>query len=66
MQKIYSKVKKSIIKEDVENTKIALNKLDLNAKKENYKKAQNTKRLTNDEIKQLTELLRRVQLNSSK
>lgn len=64
--KIYSKTRKLLKKENVEDVKVALNKLDLNTKHENYKKAKNHKRLTNDEIRQLTDLLKRVQLNSSK
>ncbi|MDR1945098.1 MAG: hypothetical protein LBQ59_03300 [Candidatus Peribacteria bacterium] len=59
-------MKKAIVKEDIENTKVALNKLDLNTKGETYKKERNKKKLTNDEIKQVLELLKRVRINSSK
>lgn len=62
----YFKVRKVIIKEDIANTKVALNKLDLNTKEETYKKDRNKKKLTSDEMRQVSELLKRVRINSSK
>jgi hypothetical protein len=59
-------VRKVIIKEDIANTKVALNKLDLNTKEETYKKDRNKKKLTSDEMRQVSELLKRVRINSSK
>lgn len=64
--KAYFKVKNVIIKEEIATKKTALNKVDLNTKEKNYKKEKNTKQLTDEEINQLTELLKRVKNNSSK
>lgn len=62
----YFKVKSVIIKEEISNVKTALNKVDLTTKEKNYKKEKNTKQLTDEEINQLTEILKRVKNNSSK
>jgi hypothetical protein len=59
-------VKKAIVKEDISNTKVALNKLDFNTKEETYKKDKNVRKLRSDEVKQVSELLKRVKVNSSK
>jgi hypothetical protein len=59
-------VKSVIIKEEISNVKTALNKVDLNTKEKNYKKEKNSKQLTDEEINQLTELLKRVKNNTSK
>ena len=59
-------MKNVIIKEEIATKKTALNKVDLNTKEKNYKKEKNTKQLTDEEINQLTELLKRVKNNSSK
>jgi len=59
-------VKSVIIKEEISNVKTALNKVDLTTKEKNYKKDKNTKQLTDEEINQLTEILKRVKNNSSK
>ncbi len=66
LYKTYFKVKNVIVKEEISNVKTALNKVDLNTKEKNYKKEKNTKQLTDEEINQLTELLKRVKNNSSK
>lgn len=64
--KTYFKVKNVIIKEEISNVKTALNIVDLNTKEKNYKKDKNNKQLTDEEINQLTELLKRVKNNASK
>lgn len=66
LYKTYFRVKNVIVKEEISNVKTALNKVDLNTKEKNYKKEKNTKQLTDEEINQLTELLKRVKNNSSK
>jgi len=64
--KWYFKVKKVIKKEEISNVKSALNKVDLNTKEKNYKKNKSTKQLTDDQINNLTEILKRAKINSTK
>lgn len=63
----YFKVKKVIHKEEISQVKTALNKVDLNTKEKNYKKITDSqKNLTRQEKDQITEILKRVKLNSTK
>lgn len=61
----YFKVKKVIHKEEISQVKTALNKVDLNTKEKNYKNSEN-KKLTHQDKEQISELLKRVKLNSTK
>ena len=64
--KWYFNVKKVIKKEEISKVKSALNKVDLNTKENNYKKSKVTKQLTDDQINNLTEILKRAKINSTK
>lgn len=62
--KTFFKVRKALKKEDISNVKVALNKVDLWAKEDNYAKASNKKKLTNEEQKQVIEILKKVRIKS--
>ena len=66
IHRAYFKVKKAIHKEDISATKTALNKVDLNTKEKNYKQNPENKKLTAEEKEHISELLKRVRINSTK
>lgn len=62
----FFRVKKVIKKEKISTVKTALNKIDLKTKENNYKKESNAKQLNDEEINQLTDIIKRVRTNSLK
>lgn len=67
IHRVYFKVKKVIQTEEISSIKTALNKVDLNTKEKNYKPDNETKKiLTVDERTQISEILKRVKINSTK
>ncbi|MDF1682571.1 MAG: hypothetical protein P1U46_02230 [Patescibacteria group bacterium] len=59
------KIKKVIKKEDIKTVKTALNKVNLNKKETNYKKTKSSN-LSDDEKHKLSEILKRIRVNSTK
>lgn len=67
IHRTYFKVKKVIKKEEISQVKTALNKVDLNTKEKNYKKmVSDWNPLTREEKNQISEILKRAKINSTK
>lgn len=65
LHKAYFKVKKVVVPKEISTVKTALNKVDLNTKEKNYK-INDLKKLSIQDREQISELLKRVKVNSTK
>lgn len=66
INKTFFHVRKALSKEDISNIKVALNKVDLSAKEDNYRKEHNKKKLTSDEQRELFDILKKIRIKTSK